>query len=100
MLGDPREGAPRRQPPAMAPIKACQVDRPPIGAERPLAPQVGVAVEVAHHELSHAAVDGLAESQAREVRLRDSAPVAAHPINADDVIQYPARLPDPGATAR
>src|SRR2546422_5033462 len=68
------------------PVEARQIDRTRVGAQGPLAAQVDVALEVAHHQLPHAPVDGLAVAQTREVRLRDCAPVAAQPVHGDHVI--------------
>src|SRR2546428_736043 len=84
MLGDPPEIAVRRHPAPVAPIEAREIDRARIGAQGPLAPQIDVALEIAHHQLPDAAVDRLAEAETRKVRLGDGAPVAAHPIDADD----------------
>src|SRR5215470_13605336 len=86
VLGDPPEVALRRHPALVAPIEARQVERARIRAQGPLAAEIDVALEIAHHQLAHAAIDGLAEAQTREVRLRDGAPVAAYAVDADDVV--------------
>src|SRR2546422_7212236 len=53
------------------PVEARQIDRTRVGAQGPLAAQVDVALEVAHHQLPHAPVDGLrSEEHTSELQSR------------------------------
>src|SRR5205807_4581413 len=55
-------------------------------AQRSLAPEIEVGVEVAHGQLAQRAMDRLAVREAVVVRLRHRAPVAALLVNRDDMI--------------
>src|SRR5262245_34108442 len=86
VLRDPPDVVLRRHPARVRPVESSEVDRLRVGTQGPLAAQVHIALEVAHHQLAHAPVHGLAKSQTREVRLRDGAPVTTQPVHGDHVI--------------
>src|SRR5437867_9242437 len=76
----------RDHPSWISPIKACEVHRARDGAQRPFTSAVDVALEVAHGQLPHASIDGLAIAHAREIALADRSPVIASPEDGDDVV--------------
>src|SRR5881397_3891837 len=67
-------------------VESREIHRPRERAERSLAPEVEVRVEVAHDELAQRAMDRLAVREAVVVGLGDGAPMAAILEDRDDVI--------------
>src|SRR2546427_5788903 len=86
MLGDPPEIGLGDHPARMRAVEAGEVDGPRVRAQRALAAQVHVALEVAHHQLAQRAVHRLAVADTREVRLRDGTPVTTRAEDRDDVV--------------
>src|SRR6266545_585270 len=70
----------------MRSIKAGEVHWARDGAQRPIASQVDVAFEVAHRQLPHAPVDGLAVAHAREIALADRPPVTPELEDGDHMV--------------
>jgi len=67
-------------------VEAREVDRAAMTAERPLAVQVEVVLEVRHGQFPERSVDGLAVAQAGELARADCAPEAPPPVDRDDVV--------------
>src|SRR2546427_3102718 len=67
-------------------VESREIHRPRERAERSLAPEIEVSVEITHGQLAQRAMDRLTVCEAVVVRLRHRAPVAALLEDRDDVI--------------
>jgi hypothetical protein len=71
----------------IAPIETCEINRARITAQRSLETQIEINVEVAHRELTQAAINRFAIAASGKVRFGNGAPIAAHSENRNHVIR-------------
>lgn len=84
MFGDEPDRFFRRHP--VKTIESSEIHRARVAAQRALAPQIEIDIEITHGQLTQAPINRLAIPASGEIRFRHCAPMSADLENGDDMI--------------